>query len=219
MIRRIIICLLGLCLLAGCQEREKGVWEGPFGLKEGLLFADYNKGYNTTDNKSGQMLFETYEVPKPDKRFMHYQLAFDPDAGLCKIVAHGKTANVSPDGHQLRALFDKMVADLEKQYGPMTDSFDFVQTKSQLSAPEQWMQSLLARERILGGYWESGSRIRGGNGAILKLPDQLVKVVVAARAFTEKTGAIKVEYEFTNYPQCVTSARLRGLKSPETMNK
>ena len=101
----------------------------------------------------------------------------------------------------------------------MTDSFDFVQTKSQLSAPEQWMQSLLARERILGGYWESGSRIRGGNGAILKLPDQLVKVVVAARAFTEKTGAITVEYEFTNYPQCVTSARLRGLKSPETMNK
>ena len=203
----ILVCFF---VLSACEKKQGAVWEGPFGLKEGLLFSDYNKDYKTTEDNVEKMIYETYEVPKPDERFMHYQLAFDPDAGLCKIVAHGRKINTSPDGAEIKAAYQDIVNSLEKAYGPMIDQYDFVDPESEHYVPDQWMDALLARERILGGYWKSGDRSREAKGQVLQLPYGLTKVVVGARAFNRDTGSVTVEYEFSNYEQCKLTARMRG---------
>ena len=208
--RSLWIILLCLLVLAACEKKQGAVWDGPFGLKEGLLFWEYNQDYRTTEDNVSKMVYETYEVPKPDGRFMHYQLVFDPVAGLCKIVAHGKKIRASQDGRQIIAAYQDIVKELEEAYGPMIDRYDFVHAKSEYQAPTQWMTALLAKERVLAGYWKTGDRSREAGGKILQLPDGLARVVVETRAFNRNTGSITVKYRFSNYGQCELTARTSG---------
>ena len=196
-----------LAALSGCDKREKKTWDGPFGLQEGVSLKDFTQDYKVTDPKPGKLVYEAYDVPRADDRFTHYQLWFDQDVGLCKIVAQGKMLNVNEDGHQLKHRYAEVAKMLIQQYGPMTDDFDFVKADSALSASNQWMMSLFKKERVLGGYWEDGKGKRGGGQAILTLPDHLKMITVNARAYSPTTGAVDVEYEFSNFNQCELVAR------------
>lgn len=200
--------------LFGCGKEEKLTWDGPFGLQEGLELSDFLKGYKVTDPKPGKLIYEAMDVPKPDDRFTHYQLWFDRDAGLCKIVAQGKMLTVNDEGTQLIKRYNQVAKSLIEKYGPMTDDFDFVKVDSPLSGNHEWMMSLFKKERVLGGYWEEGKVKRDGTQKTLKLPNNIEAITVNARAYSPTTGAVDVEYEFSNFPQCEVSAHL----SPTAMS-
>jgi len=137
---------------------------GPFGLSAGMTKAQLNKIIKL--KPSGKHTCKVSSVPKSNSAFESYILLITPKAGLCKIMAIGKTVTTSVHGTELIQVHDILSETLTKKYGSGT-RYDFLKSGSIWHEPQEWMMGLKLKERVLATSWPESE------GATL--PDNLKK--------------------------------------------
>ena len=169
--------------------------DGPFGLDIGLSKADVERmiGQNLVAVEGAPSLFQAPTVPRPHAAFEVYALLIAPSSGLCQIRAVGKDIRTSSHGLQLRSSFEDLVSALSESYGKVT-KLDRLLPGSIWDEPEDWMMSLVKKERFLQAEWP------GKAGSALGRDLQSVDLV--ARAKRRDTGYLFLQYSFTNDSSC-----------------
>ncbi|PNY35260.1 hypothetical protein C2E31_19145 [Rhodopirellula baltica] len=139
--------------------------------------------------------FRIENVPKPHSLFDSYALQVAPIGGLSWIKAIGKAVSTSAFGSELQVAFDNLESRLAQIYG-VFDRTDILLTGSIWDEPRDWMQAILAQERILMTQW---SAERGS-----KMSDSLSSVALICSAVDTESGYIAIEYTFENEAEAET---------------
>lgn len=158
---------------------------GPFGLSMGMTIDQIDP--NAVEIGPGK--YKIISVPKPHSAFEFYVVQVGPTMGLSWIKAVGKDISTSAYGIELRSAFTDMEAKLTKVYGTGNRT-DYLLPDSIWDEPNDWMMSLIQKERYLMTLWDADS------GATLKNDLAMVGVLASPNSTTE--GYISVEYYFTN---------------------
>ena len=164
-------------------------WAGPYGLKMGMGLEELDG----TPEKIGLGKYVIGTVPEPDPDVESYAVKISPKGGLYWIKAVGKAIATPPDGAEIRKAFEKVKRKTAAVYGD-SRPYDFLVHGSALDKPDDWMQGIIAWERVLGALWKGGDKN--------PLPDGLAEVFVGAEAVSATEGFISVEYTFSNMWTC-----------------
>jgi hypothetical protein len=162
---------------------------GPFGFEMGMTL----KQIEGTPEKGPDGLYILNNAPKPYSAFKSYVLQVAPKAGLCMIKAIGKDISTNSYGFELKSEFNKMVERLEAIYGNYI-IIDLLFPGSIWNEPNEWMMSLIQKERFLGAIWheDKGS----------KMSDDLIEIGLSVDVDNSKKGFLVLEYAFLNYELC-----------------
>lgn len=162
---------------------------GPFGLRMGMSINDID----AKARSAAPGIYSTTQVPKPHSAFENYGVKVAPKSGLCWVKAVGKDISTSAYGMELKAAFKEMETKLAKVYGK-PEVIDFLMPESIWDSPNDFMMSLIKKERHLLAVWEEGK------GA--KLSENLVQVGLMANASGGNKGYLSIEYSFSNKDAC-----------------
>jgi hypothetical protein len=141
-------------------------------------------------------ILEVNAAPKPDPAFDTFLLIVAPKQGLVKLVATGKDIEDDPAGKQIKAQFTALKADLSKLYGDPGDVFDFINAKSTLKGPNQFMIALTKTERSLSAYW---TKKDFGN--------QITSISLEGNGLGDDKGYLSLEFEFAGIHDYLTSTK------------
>jgi len=133
-------------------------------------------------------ILEVNSALKPDAGFDTFLLIVSANQGLVKLIATGKDIEDDPAGKQMRAQFLALKSSFTKLYGDPGDSFDFINAKSTLKGPNQFMMALTKTDRTLAAYW---TKKDFGNS--------ITSVSIEANGLGNDKGYLSVEYEFSGY--------------------
>jgi hypothetical protein len=133
-------------------------------------------------------ILEVSTAPKPDPNFDNYLLIVGKKQGLVKLIATGKDIEDDPSGRQMKVQFGAFKSELTKSYGDPSDTFDFVDAKSNLKGSGQFMMALTKTERTLAVYW---TKKDFGNN--------ITSVSVEGNGLGNDKGYLSIEYEFAGY--------------------
>lgn len=136
-----------LALLVGLTVPAQGA--ELFGITFGGKASDYAIGEPLAEQGSMRM----YKVvpPKPDAGFPGYALTAY-EGRVVRITAFSR-ADYSKEGTETQKLFTSTVEWLKKRFGEPALFDDALASDSKLTAPDQWRQSMLDRERIMQSMW------------------------------------------------------------------
>ena len=160
-------------------------FSGPFGFHMGMTKEQIGEGLEQT----GPNRFQTTNPPRPDRDFYRYGLLIDPELGLTTIVAIGHAIPTSSYGTELKRQFEVLENKLIDKYGK-NDKYDFLHDGSLWKRPQDWMQSLKNKERVLKAVW---GEVIGSDWK-----DAIQNIKLEARAIGPELGALVLIYEFEN---------------------
>jgi hypothetical protein len=141
-------------------------------------------------------ILEINAAPKPDPNFDTFLLIVAPKQGLVKLIATGKDIEEDASGKLMRAQFTALKADLTKLYGEPGDVFDFINSKSTLKGPNQFMIALTKTERSLSAYW---TKKNFGN--------QITSISLEGQGLGDDKGYLSLEYEFAGIHDYLVSTK------------
>jgi len=175
---------------------------GPFGLEKGMTVKQLSK---LTKLRKGQRpyIYLTNKVPKPHKDIAGYILFISPNDGLCGIRANGVTINTSSYGDELAKAFYEVEQALTKKYGESA-IYDKLKDGSIWHGPNEWMMSLLQKERDLSAKWSIFEKKRGDYG----FADNLYAITLQAYALDKNVGYYDIFYHFDNQEKCAETFKL-----------
>ena len=201
-----LLAMLTVLLPAVC-------FAGPFGFEYGMTKAQVLAIVGQQNVlKDKDFVLRVASAPKPDDRFEAYALLFSPEKGLLKIIATGKTIDTSEVGTELRVYFGAMRDSLAKQYGPPSNTYDFLQPDSNMDAPGAFTESLRKKERVLACNWDVDSTKRKAAGPEA---DHIIGVVLETKGLRRNAGWLEVTYEFEGFGDFYESMQ----KKTEQVNK
>ena len=187
-----LLAILAVLMPAAC-------FAGPFGFEYGMTKAQVLAIVGQQNVlKDQDFLLRVASAPKPDDRFEAYLLLISPDKGLLKIIATGKTIDTSEFGSELRVYFGAMRDSVSKQYGPPSNSYDFLQPDSKLDAPGAFTESLRLKQRVLACNWDVDGAKRKTAGPEA---DHIIGVVLEAKGLRRHAGWLELSYEFEGFSQ------------------
>ena len=127
-------------------------------------------------------------VPRPDPALEFYlvYLGPEPDGELSEIRAVGKRITTTPDGAAVKARFQQMAETLDTSFG-LQRRVD----NRQVQASSDWMEQLLHKERSLSAEWTASSAST--------LDAAVARIRLTARAESETSARLVVQFTFTNY--------------------
>lgn len=191
-----------LMLTVLCSLVSKTSVAGPLGLEMGMSIEQLKTaGVDVTDYKDGVLWSDT--VPKPHRAFSRYVLIVDPQLGLCKMAALGRSIEMNSFGSQLQEEFQNVLAALESNYGRAAQ-FDFLRRGSIWNESKDWSISLLKEERTLMAAWP-----RDETDSRYVLKDNVVAISLEASAIKTSVGYVTVQYEFKNAKACLAKRKKR----------
>jgi hypothetical protein len=145
-------------------------------------------------------------VPEPNSEFESYLAFATPSAGICKVVAVGKTHKNDDYGTGVRAAYEVLRAALTARYG-RNKSFDFLRSGALWDEPREWVWSIYKDERTLSTFWDAEEQST--------LPSSLQAVALEVNSARPTSGAyLSLGYEFSNMASCkgaLTARDNRGL--------
>ena len=173
-------------LTAHAQVANRGL----FGLRKGLTKVEAEKFAGPLQERPvGVYIVE--RVPRPDPDFESYGLVITPQAGLCAVLAAGKTINVDASGTQIQAAFAARKKALAQTYGEPGRVDDFIRPGSKLVKPTDWAAALAHEDRSLSAAWKLESNAAGIS--VLQLE---------ATAFSPTKAYLKLIVGFDNGDGC-----------------
>lgn len=180
------------------QEEKKSILpalNGPFGLQEGLTKKNIEDmiGRSIEPVEGNINLYITSSLPKENSDFTSYGLLISPTVGLCQIRAIGKNIDTDSYGLKLQSTFDDLKKSLDSLYGNGEET-DILLSGSIWKNPNDWMMGLIKQERFLSAKWNSD------HDAMKK--NSLSTIWLEARAQTESSGYILLQYVFNNDNTC-----------------
>lgn len=180
------------------QEEKKSILpalSGPFGLQEGLTKKNIEDmiGRSIEPVEGNINLYITSSLPKENGDFTSYGLLISPTVGLCQIRAIGKNIDTDSYGLKLQSTFDDLKKSLDSLYGNGEET-DILLSGSIWKNPNDWMMGLIKQERFLSAKWSSDHDYMKKNS--------LSTIWLEARAQTESSGYILLQYVFNNDKTC-----------------
>lgn len=158
-------------------------------------------------NSKGDVLI-LRTAPKPHPAFEVYTLIISPELGVLKIGAVGVTISTSSFGTEIHNSFVEIRDAVSETYGKPSTEFDFVQSGSLWTEPNDWMMGLLKKERSLDAYWIS-KKAHPENGTI-ELPNDIGAISLEATALSTEKGYLTLTYELEGW-----EAYLEALKAKQ----
>ncbi|MFA7404537.1 MAG: hypothetical protein WC007_11105 [Pelobacteraceae bacterium] len=169
---------------------------GPFGLEQGMTLKQLSK-ITKLERINNAYTYRTNKVPKPYNDIESYQLYVSPTDGLCGIRAVSKKINTGAYGEDVLHKFSKVEAALISKYGA-NESTNELKEGSIWRASNEWMMSLLQKERELSAYWY----IPEEEEDEYELIDNLYKIKLQAYALSPSRAYYDVYYYFSNANKC-----------------
>ena len=192
--------LLSLALALPAQAAEV------FGIELGAPAAQYKLSEYPLAVQ-GKMSMYKVEPPKPDDAFPGYALTAY-EGRVVRITAFSK-ADYSKDGAETQKRFASVVEKLKQRFGSPA-LFDEARAEdSKLTAPDQWRQSLLDRERLVQSLWVMPN---------VAHPDQLESVWLEANAIPlepEAATFLTLSARVRDFPLYESKAALEENETPQ----
>lgn len=176
-------------------------YNSPFGLAMGISEADLTGQLGFTRSGKAAHLFQG-QPPRPAQEFSDYYAVTAPISGVCKVGASRTITAVSGNGEQLRAAADHIASTLQQQYGQPNIKKDKARADIYTRRPQFWMVGLKEGSVSYGYLWARGKTER-------ELPDNILNIIVFARAHAINYGEVGVSYEFANYADCEKEWRMK----------
>ena len=139
-------------------------------------------------------VYTSTTAPKPNKAFERYVYVVTPLHGLCHIQAWTRPIEADAHGSTMTREFRLLHEALARKYGLAKDH-EFLKAGSEWNEPQDWMEGLRKKERVLRSYWTSDTT---------QLPTGIEGIQLDAVAYPsfKNIGAVSVTYELTNFAQC-----------------
>lgn len=164
-----------------------------FGLQSGTKLETLQKLPGFRKSSGGNFTYAVTTPPTPNAQFESYLLLITPKAGLCKVLALGKTNRADSYGDTVRDQFSTFEQLLTNKYGP-AEKFDFLKAKSLWNEPRDFAMSLQMNERSLSAYWTREK--------LPSLPTDLQAIALEGNALNSTDTYITLEYELRNFAAC-----------------
>ena len=156
---------------------------GAFGFRMGQRIEEINA--NATKNAGW---FETTAPPMPSRLFPEIVIQATKASGVCFVKGVGENFTSDSNGLSVKSELEKLRATLDLKYGP-SELNDQLVTGSIWNEPEDWMMSLLKKERIYFIEWSP--------------PTGDIKTVsIIPNASSTDSAYITIEYYFKNSDKC-----------------
>jgi hypothetical protein len=177
-----------------------------FGIEMGSPAAQYKL---STEPLAVQGKMSMYKVdpPKPDEAFPGYALTAY-EGRVVRITAFSK-ADYSKDGANTKKRFAAVVERMTQRFGSPALFDEALAEDSKLTAPDQWRQSLLDRERIVQSLWVMPNVVS---------PDQLESVWLEANAIPldpEAASFLTFSARVRDFPLYEKKAALEANETPQ----
>ena len=177
-----------------CEMALGEVIEGPFGFDLNNLSKPSDIYEFCQDpSESDYTSYYCTDAPKPHPDMDFYFIMHSEKMGICSIL--GRTKNNSDDarGYKTRSIADKLANQISLKYSPRKISEDSIKRGSNYTGPENWLKSILKKDRTYGYEWKFYP-IRG-----------ISYILLLTRAKNETTGYVVVELRTPSYVQCEKS--------------
>lgn len=165
--------------------------EGPFGIKKGMNWAELQP-YNPT-LKSG-WAFELSSVPIPHEFFITHVVFLSKETGVCEILSYSNIVTTSEDGEDLKLKYESIKQGISDKYGPPTTDVDLINEDSQWKSKNNWMMSVMTKDRRHRAYWISSEN--------RKFPNGIDTISLEVGAININNGVLLLNYEFDNLQEC-----------------
>ena len=123
------------------------------------------------------LVLSTAPFPHPD--FGMYGVAISSSTGLARVIATTEAIETSVNGDDLKERYNEFLKALESKYGS-AKTHDFLRSGSTWGESNDWMMTLLRKERKLQSLWA--------------LPG--VDITLEAVALTWNSGYLVIRYYF-----------------------
>ncbi|MCL2230203.1 MAG: hypothetical protein FWC01_03850 [Treponema sp.] len=164
---------------------------GPFGIEFGMSLEQITQiSRGSPQNVDGDWFIII--PPNEDAFFETYLIRIHQRYGVYFIRAISRVINTDQNGAELKEQFNAFAASLQRTYGNYSRS-DTLIPGSNLTSPNQFMESLQREERELAAFWNRNERSR--------LPNDILEIIVVADAsgFSTTRGHIIVNYYGIHY--------------------
>lgn len=173
----------------------------PFGLQMGTPVSQLQRmpGFQRASATSTDVYLLTPPTPNPE--FEQYMVLATPQAGLCKVVALGRTYRADSYGDTLRSRFGNLQRLLTERYG-QPEVYDFVKRDSIWREPRDFAMGLRMNERYLDAFWVRED--------LPRLPNDLESIALTGKGLSSTETYLTLSYEFMNMEACQREVRARG---------
>ena len=189
--------------LQPAEQEKPEIFDGPFGLKMGLTYAEVKKIIPDLNlSKTNPHFSDSRNIPKPHPNFGGYSFQFSDKTGLCRISALGKQIETGKDGAQIQQEFSLLDEALTSKYGN-GKKLDFA--SRDYGTPEFWMLYLLENDRTLYKSWSKETKAN--------LSNEIESISIKAYAESLSKGYLTLRYEFKNFSDCYEENKINTNKS------
>ncbi len=186
------------CFIVSADAQTKA---GPFGFIPGMSKqAIITKVGRQAVLKDDGDILVLKSAPAPHPDLETYTVMVSPEDGVVKVVAYTRTIRSTRTGDQIKEEYSNLKEALSKKYGKPTNEFDFLRSGSLWKESNEWMQSLVSKERTLACFWEH--KLRAAD-------DPIALIALEAEATSPITGQISLSYEFDGFRQYMAKRKAK----------
>lgn len=160
---------------------------GPFGFE--LDAKPPSEFCSETETK---MIFKCSSAPNPHSQMEFYTVKYADGIGVCMIKGVGIDIKDNGYGLSTKAKADNLSEQLSSKYGPPTEIKDILLPGSIWDEPEDYMMSLIKKDRYSWHHWELNSSDFEG----------LAEIFLAPQALSRDKGYIAIEFLTASYERC-----------------
>jgi len=163
---------------------------GPFGVNSETNIA---KIETCELSKEKLTVYSCSHLPKDHDTFKDFIVFYAEGIGVCKIIAVSKVIDTNVYGAGLKNEVDIVSKQISEKYGTFR-KFDFLMAGSIWREPNEWMRSLIKKERYYSYYWSKETKF--------KQQHNISSITMDAVALDQNNGTIALTFEFENFNKC-----------------
>ena len=137
------------------------------------------------------MWYRCDSAPKAHSDFDFYLIQYHSDVGVCFLKAVGKDIKANSFGTQLTAQMDKIKNQISSKYGSPNGDVDEPRLGSIWTDPEDFMTSILKKERFIFTDWKVDASKHGFD-----------QIAMTIKAIVSDEGYVVVEYYYPASDKC-----------------
>ena len=147
------------------------LFAGPFGLEMGWTKQDLIENDVEILLEEGNAFLVA--PPAPHSSFDTYLVDIDLDFGLYTIIAISDSISTSENGQQFLSEYNNIKKQLTTSYGEPTNDINRLSYGSIWDEPQDFMMSLLKKDRTIGCTWNLGEENNGMKIALMPIAESL----------------------------------------------
>ena len=160
---------------------------GPFGFDDA---AAPDPKFCTKVDSDG-LWYTCSTAPKPHPNFESYTIRYHESTGTCLLKGVGKDIDTNVYGTELKRTMEKLEAQISSVYGEAAKNLDRLFPGSIWDEPDDYMMSLLKKERVRFVSWKINNAQHGFSD-----------IYIVAEALSTDTAYVSIEYYYPSFETC-----------------